>query len=322
MGAVADANIIRADQIARGFARALAEARLYEGATAPNPAVGCALLDAAGAVLIVAAHHGLPHAEARAIDAARAAGVVGQIDTVLVTLEPCDHTGRTGPCSAAILGTPARSVWYGVADPNPKAAGGAVRLLAAGLSVRPIAELAHPQAAELEAEALRLVAPFVMRVTKGRPFVTVKQAINSAGTMIPPLGQKTFTGAAALRFAHELRRRADAIVTGSGTILADAPEFTVRHLPDFAGKSRVLCILDRRGRVGADYLRAAEARGFRTLIAQGIEGALRDLAAMGCNEALVEAGPSLLDTVERLGCWEEWVTIQQPDDQISIRVKE
>jgi diaminohydroxyphosphoribosylaminopyrimidine deaminase / 5-amino-6-(5-phosphoribosylamino)uracil reductase len=77
MGAVADANIIRADQIARGFARALAEARLYEGATAPNPAVGCALLDAAGAVLTVAAHHGLPHAEARAIDAARAAGVVG-----------------------------------------------------------------------------------------------------------------------------------------------------------------------------------------------------------------------------------------------------
>ena len=126
----------------------------------------------------------------------------------------------------------------------------------------------------------------------------------------------------ALRLAHELRRRADAIVTGSGTILADAPEFTVRHVPDFAGKSRVLCIMDRRGRVDAAYVHAAEARGFRTLIAQDIEGALRDLAGMGCNEALVEAGPSLLDTVERLGCWDEWVTIQQPDDQISIRVRE
>lgn len=322
MGAVADVKIHIADQIARGFDLALTEARLFEGATAPNPAVGCALLDADGVVLGVAAHHGLPHAEARAIEAARAAGLLGRIDTVVVTLEPCDHTGRTGPCTQAILGTPARVVWYGVSDPNPKAAGGAVRLAQAGLTVRALAELDHPEAVALRAEAARLAAPFVTRVTQGRPFVTVKQALNDAGSMIPPQGQKTFTGPAALRLAHELRRRADAIVTGSGTILADAPEFTVRHVPDFSGKSRVLCILDRRARVDADYCAAAKGRGFRVVIAQDITQALRDLAEMGCNEVLVEAGPSVLGSIEALGCWDEWVTIAQPKDEISIRVRE
>lgn len=319
---MADVLTDRGDQIARGFALALAEARLFEGATAPNPAVGCAVLDAAGDVLGVAAHHGLPHAEARAIDAARAAGLVGRIDTVIVTLEPCDHWGRTGPCTEAILGTPARAVWYGVSDPNPDAAGGAVRLAQAGLSVRSLAELDHPKAGALLGAAVRLVAPFVMRLTQGRPFVTVKQALNDAGHMIPPAGQKTFTGADALRLAHELRRRADAIVTGSGTILADAPEFTVRHVPDFAGKSRVLCIMDRRGRVDAAYVHAAEARGFRVVIATDIAAALQDLASLGCNEVLIEAGPSVLGSIEALGLWDEWVTIAQPNDQISIRTRE
>ncbi len=319
MGAVTDKATHMADQIAQGFAAALAEARLFEGATAPNPAVGCALLDAGGAILGVAAHHGLPHAEARAIADARAAGVVGQIDTVIVTLEPCDHWGRTGPCTEAILGTPARSVWYGVADPNPQAAGGAVRLAQAGLTVRALAALDHPNAGRLQHEAQRLAAPFVTRVTQGRPFVTVKQALNRSGTMIPPAGQKTFTGPAALRLAHELRRRADAIVTGSGTILADAPEFTVRHVVDFAGKSRVLCILDRRGRVDAAYVASAEARGFRVMIAQDFETALQDLARSGCNEVLIEAGPSVLQSVETLDLWDEWVTISKADDQINIR---
>lgn len=319
---MADFDIIDQDQIARGFALALAEARLFEGATAPNPAVGCVLLDAAGQVLAVAAHYGLPHAEARAIAQARDAGVAGRIDTVLVTLEPCHHVGRTGPCSAAILATPARALWYGVADPNPQAAGGAAHLRAAGLTVRSLAELQHPQALALQAQAVRLAAPFVMRVTQARPFVTVKQALNAAGDMIPPVGQKTFTGPAALRLAHELRRRADAIVTGSGTILADAPEFTVRHVADFAGKSRILCILDRRGRVDLAYQTAARARGFRVMIAQDMSAALRDLAGLGCNEVLVEAGPSLLAAVQDMGCWDEWVTIAQPNDHISIRNRE
>jgi diaminohydroxyphosphoribosylaminopyrimidine deaminase/5-amino-6-(5-phosphoribosylamino)uracil reductase len=99
-------------------------------------------------------------------------------------------------------------------------------------------------------------------------------------------------------------------LTGSGTILADRPEFTVRHLPDIAGKSRILCILDRRGRVDAAYLSDAQQRGFQTRIASDLVTALHALGDAGCNEVLVEAGPTLLHTVRQDGLWDEWVLIE------------
>lgn len=315
----------KAARIAAGFRLALDAARAHEGATAPNPAVGCVLLDRAGEVLIAAGHPGAgqPHAEAQAIAQARAAGIADRIHTVLVTLEPCNHHGRTGPCSEAILTTPAQEVWFAMPDPNPIASGGAARLAAAGLSVRPLAALDHPDRDALQAEAARLLAPFATRVTQGRPFVTVKQALDAQGSMIPPKGRKTFTGPQALTLAHSLRRRADAILTGSGTILADRPELTVRHVPDIPGKRRILSILDRRGRVDAAYLAEAEARGFRPVIAIDLVAALKDLAAQGCNEVLVEAGPVITEAVRDLGLWDEWVRIdkgQGPDgsDRITI----
>lgn len=276
---------------------AVQAARAHEGATAPNPAVGCVVLDAAGAVLAVGAHAraGQPHAEAAAlaqVDPAR-------VHRVVVTLEPCNHQGRTGPCAGAILQTAARRVVYAVADPNPQASGGAVRLAAAGLTV---IRLDHPG-------ATRLAAPFVTRVTKSRPFITVKQALRD-GSMIPPPGHKTFTGADALRLAHELRRRADAVLTGSGTVLADDPAFTVRHVPDHPGKTRALAILDRRGRIPAAYLTAASARGFAAFIATDLDQALATLAAQGCNEVLIEAGPQICATLQARGLWDEWVRIE------------
>ena len=288
--------------IAAAFARAIAAARFHEGATAPNPAVGCVLLDAAGTILIVAGHPGAgqPHAEARAIQLARVAGVADRIHTVIVTLEPCNHQGRTGPCTTAILTTPAAEVWYALPDPNPLASGGAAAL----------------------AKAARLLAPFATRVRLRRPFVTVKQAVDGRGSMIPPPGQKTFTGPEALTLAHQLRRRADAVLTGSGTVLADRPEFTVRHVPDIPGKSRILCILDRRGRVDSGYLAEATARGFRPMIAADLATALRDLALEGCNEVLVEAGPAVTKAVRAAGLWDEWVLIEKamPDQRDRITI--
>ena len=295
------------------FRHALSLAAEHEGATAPNPTVGCVLLDVAGQILMAAAHPGAgqAHAEAKAIQMARAAGLADRIATVVVTLEPCNHQGRTGPCTAAILGTPARQVWYAVADPNPLAAGGADHLRRAGLHVGTLAELDHAERDALLAQATRLLAPFVSRVQRGRPFVTVKQALNATGGMIPPPGQKTFTGPEALRLAHLLRRRADAILTGSGTVLADRPEFTVRHVPDIQGKSRILCILDRRGRVDANYLEQSRQRGFRPRIATDLTTALADIAADGCNEVLVEAGPRITEAIRTAGLWDEWVLIEK-----------
>lgn len=309
------------ETIARAFAQALRLAQDHEGATAPNPTVGCLLLDAQGQTLAAAAHPGAgqPHAEALAIAQARAAGVADRIASVVVTLEPCNHQGRTGPCAQAILTTPAAEVWYALPDPNPQASGGAAHLARAGLRVRDLSTLDHPDREALLARARRLLAPFACRVTKGRPLVTVKQALDAKGSMIPPPGQKTFTGPEALLHAHRLRRRADAILTGSGTVLADRAAFTVRHLPDIPGKRRVLCILDRRVRVDAAYLEEARQRGFRPLIAQDLAQALQDLGAQGCNEVLVEAGPQLLESLRAEGLWDEWHLITQgTPDRITI----
>ncbi len=318
-----DFRPLDAATIADAFARAVDAAESFAGATAPNPPVGCAILDASGNLLAVEAHPkaGEFHAEARAIAACRAAGSVDRIHTVVVTLEPCNHHGRTPPCSEAILGTPAREVWIAVRDPNPHVAGGgAARLAAAGLSVRFLADLDHPTAPQIAAAANRLIAPFARWSTTRRPFVSVKQALDASGSMIPPPGAKTFTSETSLTLAHRLRRRADAILTGSGTILADRPEFTVRRVVDHPSKQRILAILDRRGRVPDAYLEAAGERGFRPVIFRDIDDALARLGADGVHEVLVEAGPTLTDAILTGGHADEHIVIRKAADGAPDRI--
>ncbi|KSB90521.1 riboflavin biosynthesis protein RibD [Caulobacter vibrioides] len=289
--------------IARAFRLALDAAFAWAGATAPNPPVGCAVLAADGEVLAVRAHQGagLPHAEAAALAACRDRW--SAVHTLVVTLEPCNHHGRTPPCVEAILASPARAVWIGARDPNPAVAGGgAARLVAAGLDV---AFVAGP----LAGEAARLIAPFAMRATRGRPWLTLKQAFTADGSMIPPPGAKTFTSEASLDLAHALRRRADAVITGSGTVLADAPLLTVRRAPDPRRTPRRLAILDRRGRVPGAYLDAARARGLDPSVHADIPALLAQLAGGGALEALVEAGPTLSAAFLAAGLWDERVTI-------------
>ena len=305
------------------FATALEAAEEFVGATAPNPPVGCVILDAMGNELARAAHPhaGASHAEALAIALCDQAGTTHRIHTVVVTLEPCNHTGRTPPCVEAILRTPARQIWIGVADPNPKVpGGGAARLAAAGLRVGYLAELDHPEAAQLALQAHRLIAPFAKQVRTGLPWVTVKQALNLEGSMVPPVGAKTFTSEASLMLAHRLRKRADAVLTGSGTVRADTPEFTVRRVADFAGKRRFLTILDRRGRVPPAYLDAARARGFEVFIQTDIAASLRHLGQLGALEVLVEAGPALLQAMRHGDLWDEWITIEQSEDADRVTV--
>jgi diaminohydroxyphosphoribosylaminopyrimidine deaminase / 5-amino-6-(5-phosphoribosylamino)uracil reductase len=306
--------------IANAMDLALAAARLHEGATSPNPPVGCTLLDDKGAVLATAAHHGTgqPHAEALAIAQARAAGVDDRIHTVVVTLEPCNHHGRTPPCTEAILATSARAVVVGIKDPNSAVKGGGLdRLAAAGLSVR---LFGHGKDEALA----RLIAPFAKRTTQGLSWVTVKQALSASGSMIPPAGQKTFTSESSLVLAHRLRRRADAIFTGSGTVLADDPLFTVRHVEDFSDKRRKLVLFDRRNRIPAQYRAAALASGFDVISATSLEQALRDVASGGGSEVLVEAGPRFTAYVLQSPFWDEHVLIRQGagSDHIDILDRE
>ena len=301
--------------IAMAMTAALAAARPWEGATAPNPPVGCAMLDAAGSIITTAGHHGagLLHAEALAIRQAREAGQAGRIHTVVVTLEPCNHHGRTPPCTDAILATPARRVVIGIADPNPNViGGGAERLHEAGLGV----EFFSGDTTRLQ----RLISPFRKRMVHGLPWVTVKQAINLHGTMIPPHGQKTFTSQGSLLIAHALRRRADAIFTGSGTVLADKPLFTVRLLPDHANKRRKLVLFDRRKRIPPSYVEMATQRGFDVSRAGDLETALRGVAKAGGIEVLLEAGPELTDHVLQSPFWDEHVQITQTEGEDQIKI--
>lgn len=297
--------------VGAAFDLAVSEAWRFVGQTAPNPAVGCVLLDAQGNVLVIAAHHraGELHAERLAVEQARALGVVDRVHTAVVTLEPCNHTGRTPPCTQALLSTPVQTIWIGCADPNPHVhGGGAAYLHGQGRTVR---WLAHAPNGGLWATRCRaLLAPFAWRMTHGRPWITVKQAVNAQGSMVPPAGCTTFTTPQSLHFAHALRRVTDGIVTGTGTVRADLPGFTVRHVPDHPDRRRVLVVCGAQRNVPAHWLAQAEQR-FDVLFCPDCKELPALLASTPALWVMVEAGPALLRAMYAQGLWDDWLTIRQ-----------
>ena len=309
--------------VAHGFGEAIAAACAFLGATAPNPPVGCAILDRNGQLLVAAGHEraGQPHAEALALRRLAETGRLAEAHTLLVTLEPCNHQGRTGPCTEAILRSPVRTVWIGCSDPNPHVGGhGADRLRDNGRVVHLLGTGAgmgggtgpDAEEARLYRDCRALIAPFRRRVVDGRPWITVKQALDAANAMVPPPGATTFTDPASLRLAHRLRRATDAVVTGAGTVRADRPHLTVRHLPDHPGRRRLLAVLGRSLPDG--YADAAASRGFDVRLVPTLDGLLPALDQAGVLWALVEAGPRLLRALQDAGSWDDWLTLRHPAD--------
>jgi diaminohydroxyphosphoribosylaminopyrimidine deaminase/5-amino-6-(5-phosphoribosylamino)uracil reductase len=300
--------------VAAACLQALQAADAHIGATAPNPPVGCVLLDPQGEVLAVGAHAraGGPHAEAAALDLWRRSAGTRPLHTAVVTLEPCSHTGRTPPCAQALVDAGVRAVWIGALDPHPRAPGEGVRRLRdAGIDVRQIADLDHPAASGLHAACEDLIAPFAALSQTGRPWVLIKTALRPDGGMRPPPGQVTFTSEASLTHAHDLRRRSDALLTGSGCVLADNPRFTVRRTPDHAEASRRVVVMDRRGRVPAAWFTQACGRGLRPRREVDLAQALDPLGAEGVLSVLVEAGPTLRSALLDLELWDEEIVFRQ-----------
>ncbi|QDH17987.1 bifunctional diaminohydroxyphosphoribosylaminopyrimidine deaminase/5-amino-6-(5-phosphoribosylamino)uracil reductase RibD [Swingsia samuiensis] len=300
--------------IRHGFRAAINKATDTLGATAPNPSVGCTLLDKAGNILAVGAHPkaGEPHAEIMALSQAEKDGLLHKAHTALVTLEPCNHSGRTPPCSEALRNSPVKHVWIGAPDLNPQAAGGAKRLAEEpnGRSVFFLKDF--PEMEDLSKDCQALIAPFSHRVLKQRPWISVKQALDENRSMIPPKGHKTFTSQSSLTLAHTLRRATDAIITGIGTVLADRPRFTVRHVKEHLNrKPRLLVVADRHGRTPLDWQKEVEQAGFEVIITKDIIKAPAELAQRGVNWAMVEAGPSLLKTFQDADLWDDWLTIEK-----------
>lgn len=206
--------------IAAAMERAISASREAMGISSPNPPVGAVILAADGTVAGIGATQppGGPHAEVMAL---RAAGEAARGGTAIVTLEPCNHIGRTGPCAQALIEAGIAEVQFAVSDPNPLAAGGAETLRAAGVRVT-----GGVSAGAVEDGPLR---PWLTRQRLGRPHVTAKIASGIDGRIAAPDGTSQWiTGVQAREHAHSQRARIDAMVIGTGTALADNPTLTAR----------------------------------------------------------------------------------------------
>lgn len=210
------------DSETQAMSRAIVAARSVPR-TLPNPRVGCVLLRPDGSEISVGVHRGAgsPHAE---VDALAQAGHEAAGATAVVTLEPCTHTGRTGPCTQALIDAGVSRVVHAQADPSAEAAGGAGVLRDAGIDV---------ESGVLADEAGELNVEWTHAVTVGRPFVTWKYAATLDGLSAAPDGTSQWiTSQESRRDVHTFRVEADAVVVGTGTVLADDPRLTVRDDDD------------------------------------------------------------------------------------------
>ncbi len=295
--------------IAQALQQALSLAAQAIGLTDPNPRVGCVLLSPDGGVL--GSGHtqaaGQAHAEVMALRDAAARGHDVRGATAVVTLEPCSHHGRTPPCCDTLVAAGIGRVVVAVEDPNPQVAGqGLQRLKAAGVRV----DLADAAVADAARE---LNIGFFSRMQRARPFVRLKSAISLDGrTALPDGRSQWITGEAARADGHAWRRRAGAVLTGIGTVLADDPRMDVRLVP--TAKQPLRLVLDPQGRMppGARIL---QPPGSTRVIGPGradLPALLAELGAQGINELHVEAGPTLSGAFLDAGLVDELLIYQAP----------
>lgn len=284
----------------------------------PNPPVGAVVVDTAHNVVAVGHHKraGEAHAEAIALDEA---GAKARGGTLFVTLEPCNHEGRTPPCVDAIVKSGVARVVIGCRDPNPHVEGGGVeRLRERGIEV---------ELGMLEAECAALIEPWSIYITTGMPFIALKLALSLDGRIAARTGASRWvTGPEARAKVQELRAQSDAIAVGINTVLADDPLLTVRD-PDFAGRAPRRIVFDSKLRIPLESRIVATANRASTYViatleapddkeaalneagcevlrvpstGEGrvdLEAALRQIGSLGVVSMLVEGGAELAGTV-------------------------
>ena len=259
---------------------ALAEARKGEGRTSPNPAVGAVVVQAGGEIVGRGYHHraGTPHAEVHAL---RDAGVRAHGATLYVTLEPCNHTGRTGPCTEAVLAAGISTVVIGMADPNPGVTGGGADYLRRrGVAVR---------SGVLEEACRELNRSFIKHSTTGLPWIIMKAGLSLDGRITFRPGEGgAVTGPEANRYTHTVRNRVDGILVGVGTALIDDPSLTTR-LPGVTGtRDPLRIILDTHLRLPLSARMLSQASAAPTWLCCG------QTAPVERETALVHAGARVL----------------------------
>lgn len=298
----------------RFMARALQLARQGWYTAHPNPVVGC-VIARHGRIVGEGYHYraGLPHAEVNALDSAGDAAAGG---VAYITLEPCNHQGRTGPCAQALIRAGIAEVVYAMKDPHLAAGGGLDTLQAAGIRIR------GPLMAEAAGDLNR---GFIKRCQTGLPYVTVKLAMSLDGRTAMASGESQWiTGELARRDGHCLRARSGAVVTGVGSVIKDNPSMTVRQamLPleqaeEIASRQPLRVIVDSHSRTPSnaaifglpgEILIATAGKDRPQGLPSGVscqnfpgpggrvdlEALLTYLGRLECNDVLVEAGPQLV----------------------------
>jgi len=281
--------------------------------TLPNPVVGCVLLSPEGLTVGEGWHErpGGPHAEVMAL---AAAGERARRATAVVTLEPCAHRGRTGPCAEALLVAGVRRVLVAVPDLSEAAAGGAERLRAGGVEVL-MGVLAEEATAGNE--------PWLTATRLGRPFVTWKFASSLDGRVAAADGSSRWiTGVAARQDVHRLRSEIDTMLVGVGTVLADDPQLTVRDADGRpAGRQPLRVVVDSTGRTPMNarvrddsaptwIATAAEVGGAKEKV--DLPALLTQLYQRGSRHVLLEGGPRLAGAMVEAGLVDRVVAYLAP----------
>ena len=283
--------------------RAIALAEKGLGKTAPNPIVGAVILDSAGNVVGEGFHNRVNSPDHAEVGAIKAAGTKAKGATIVVSLEPCNHSGSTGACVQAIIDAGITTVVFAVADPNEKAAGGAGALRAGGVTVIE---------GVLKDEAAYSNRAWLMKIKKNRPFFTWKVAATLDGKVAAADGtSKWITNEVSRADVQVLRRQADAILVGTNTVIVDNPHLIPRG--EFAGYAgnpiRVICGEQELPKDSAVFDSAAQTVVVKS---KDLDVLVEKLNELGVNHVFVEAGPTLASAMVDHCLMDELVIYQAP----------
>lgn len=271
-------------------------------AVGANPQVGCVLVSAAGEIVAEGWHRGASTAHAEVDALSKVDDATGL--TAYVTLEPCNHTGRTGPCSVALIDAGVAEVIFSVSDPNPQAGGGRERLDAAGIAVR---------GGLLSDETEEMLRPWLTAVRHQRPFVTVKWASSLDGRAAAADGTSQWiTGTAARQHVHEQRAKADAIVVGTGTALADDPGLTARGDAGELLEHQPVAVVIGERQLPADAKLRSHPAGLIETQSRDLGAVLSELYDRDIRRLFVEGGPTLASAFVKADLVDEYLIYLAP----------
>jgi diaminohydroxyphosphoribosylaminopyrimidine deaminase/5-amino-6-(5-phosphoribosylamino)uracil reductase len=279
--------------------RAIALSENGLGRTAPNPIVGAVLVGTDGTVIAEGFHDRASCADHAEVVALKNAGERAQGATMYVTLEPCSHTGTTGPCTQAIIDAGIKTVVYAVSDPNTVAAGGAAVLKAAGIDV--VAGVGVD-------EATHSNRAWLTKILKGRPFITWKVAATLDGKVAASDGtSKWITNEASRGDVQKVRRTVDAIMVGTQTVIADNPHLIPRDGNTGSNPLRIVCGTQELPKGAQVFDSAAPTK---VIASKDLKVVAAELIATGANHILLESGPTLATALLQAGMLDELMLYQ------------